>query len=498
MRHLFVLLAVFVSAAAPATAQQRIAMGQSIQGTLDAGSLKLEDGSSFDLYRYDSPGNETIVILMESADFDTYLSLGQLEDGSFTQLASDDDGAGDTNSRIEHTITAAGAYMIRANSLMAGETGSYTLRLQRVGSASASVGSSDAIKDLAIGRTITDRLSASNEVLGDGSYAQRYRIRLNQGQQIRITLQGDDFDAYLMLQDPSGDVVASDDDGAGGTDARIEYTSATAGPHIVVVNSLGKEQEGEFALFVESLTAGNASGSASAAAERRPIRIGQSVNGLFTSNSPTLDDNSHYAEYSLTGVPNQTVDITLQSDDFDAYLWIGVLTNGAFESIETNDDGDDGTNSSITYTFPDSRTYIIRANTLSEGETGTYTLGVMPATSADLPAVGGLPLISSTIIPTPQRIDGSLPKDRDGIPYRDYRLNLTAGKTYEITMTSNVFDAYLELRDSAYNLLVSDDDSGGGTNAKITYRAPASTTVVVRCRPYDESGEGVFLVMVDD
>lgn len=497
MKHLFILLAVIGIAATTTSAQQRITMGQSLQGALDEGSLKLDDGSSYDLYRYDSPGNETIVILMESDDFDTYLSLGQLVDGSFTQLASDDDGAGDTNSRIEHSISAAGTYLIRANSLEAGEAGRYTLRLQRAGSASPTPGSGS-IKDLAIGRTITDRLNASNEVLGDGSYAQRYRIRLNLNQKVQITLQGDDFDAYLMLLDPDGDVVAQDDDGDGGTDARIEYTAASAGAHIVIVNSLGKEQEGEFALFVESLSGGNAEGTARSTAERRPIRVGQSINGLFTSNSPVLDDNSHYADFTITGTPNQTVDITLSSDDFDTYLWIGSLDGDTFSSIETNDDGGGGTNSKITYTFPDNRTYVIRANTLSEGETGTYTVAVMPAVGENLPAVSTLPAISPTTIPSPQRIDGSLPKDRDGIPYRDYRLNVTAGKTYEITMTSNMFDAFLELRDAGYNLIASDDDSGGGTNAKLTYRATATATLVVRCRPYDDSGEGVFLVGVDD
>ena len=249
MRYLFVLLASVVLAASSATAQARLMVGQIQKGALSASSVQLEDGSSYDIYRYDSPGDETIVILMESSDFDAFLSLGRMEHGSFTQLASDDDGGGGTNARIEHTITAAGSYVIRANSLMQGETGAYTIRLSR----------------------------------SEGS------------------------------------------------------------PAIV---------------------------------ERTPIRVGQSVAGRFTADTPTLEDGSHFVEYTLTGSEGQTVEIHLASDDFDAYLWVGVLVNGLFESIEVNDDDEDGTNARILFTFPDNQTVVIRANTLNEGETGTFTVRV--------------------------------------------------------------------------------------------------------------------------
>jgi hypothetical protein len=252
VRHLFILFASVTLAASTATAQPRLMIGQIQKGALSASSARLEDGSSYDLYRYDSPGNETIVILMESSDFDSYLSLGRTEYGAFTQLASDDDGGGGTNARIEHTIAAAGTYLIRANSLMPGETGSYTIRV-----------------------------------------------------------------------------------------IRSEATAAIV--------------------------------------ERTPIRVGQSVAGLFTTDTPTLEDGSHFAEFTLAGSEGQTVEIQLTSDDFDAYLWVGILVDGLFESIEVNDDGEDGTNARILFTFPDNQTYVIRANTLNEGETGSFTVRVTAA-----------------------------------------------------------------------------------------------------------------------
>jgi hypothetical protein len=252
MRHLIILLASAALAASTAMAQPRLMIGQVQNGTLGPDSEKLEDGSSYDLYRYESPGGETIVILMESADFDTFLSLGRIEYGAFTQLASDDDGGGGTNARIEHTIVAAGTYLIRANSWMSDETGSYSILVNRA--------------------------------------------------------------------EPSPAIV-----------------------------------------------------------ERTPIRVGQSVAGRFTTDTPTLEDGSHFAEFTLAGSEGQTVEIQLTSDDFDAYLWVGILVDGLFESIEVNDDGEDGTNARILFTFPDNQTYVIRANTLNEGETGSFTVRVTAA-----------------------------------------------------------------------------------------------------------------------
>jgi len=48
-------------------------------------------------------------------DFDTYLRLGRIEDGRFRELASDDDGAGGTASRLNFRLPASGMYVVRAS-----------------------------------------------------------------------------------------------------------------------------------------------------------------------------------------------------------------------------------------------------------------------------------------------------------------------------------------------------------------------------------------------
>jgi hypothetical protein len=106
------------------------------------------------------------------------------------------------------------------------------------------------------------------------------------------------------------------------------------------------------------------------------IAVGQTLRGTLSESSPTLDDGSHYATYTIAGTSGQTVTITLRSEDFDAYLSVGRMSGGEYSAIETDDDGAGGTDAQVTLTFPSTGSYVIRANTLSEGETGDFTLQV--------------------------------------------------------------------------------------------------------------------------
>ncbi|HEX2094059.1 MAG TPA: hypothetical protein VHG28_16775 [Longimicrobiaceae bacterium] len=71
--------------------------------------------------------------------------------------------------------------------------------------------------------------------------------------------------------------------------------------------------------------------------------------------------------------------ITLRSGDFDAYLAVGRMEKGGFVSVETDDDGGGGTDAQVVLTLADDGEYVFRANTLSGGETGAYTISVESA-----------------------------------------------------------------------------------------------------------------------
>lgn len=117
----------------------RIAAGQTRQGTLSRTDPRLADSSFYDTYTFQGRQGENLTISLSSGDFDTYLSVGQVVDGRYREVASNDDADG-TNSVVEVTLPAAGTYQIRANSFLKDETGAYTLALRSGGSGSAQPG----------------------------------------------------------------------------------------------------------------------------------------------------------------------------------------------------------------------------------------------------------------------------------------------------------------------------------------------------------------------
>lgn len=92
-------------------------------GSLTGSDCTLGDGSYVDLYSFRVSGSRSVTITLRSSQFDSFLVLFS---SSGTVVDSDDDGAGGLDSRITMNLTA-GTYVIAANSLDAGETGTYTL-----------------------------------------------------------------------------------------------------------------------------------------------------------------------------------------------------------------------------------------------------------------------------------------------------------------------------------------------------------------------------------
>jgi hypothetical protein len=64
----------------------------------------------------------------------------------------------------------------------------------------------------------------------------------------------------------------------------------------------------------------------------------------------------------------------MASEDFDTFLALGRMVGGEWQDVDTNDDGEEGTDSVLTVTLPADGTYLVRANSLAGDATGRYTL----------------------------------------------------------------------------------------------------------------------------
>jgi hypothetical protein len=231
------------------------------------------------------------------------------------------------------------------------------------------------------GQTVRGELTASDPKLNDDTHYDMWRFRGEEGHVYAVTLRSDAFDAYLAVGSSAGngcDDCESDDDGAGGTDSRVEFRAPANGAYEIRANSL-MEATGAYTVELEDLGEGAQPAHAhddGASVEAMPIQAGPAVEGELTEDDVKANDDSFYDLYVYRGRAGETLTITMASDDFDTYLSVGVLQDGEYAQMESNDDGPDGTDSELTVTFPEDGEYLIRANALVPDATGDYTLQI--------------------------------------------------------------------------------------------------------------------------
>lgn len=391
MRSILLLPALFLLAT-PAAAQSVIRPGQSVTGALSAADPALDDGSHYDVWRFQGQARHRYRVTLRSDDFDAYLAVGEEAGPACDACATDDDGAGGTDAQVEYTGGADGTVEIRANSFSDGETGRYELTLEDEGiveeteehaHAPAQSGTPIGLDEAAEGE-----LSRGDTKHGI-SYADTYTYQGRAGETISILLRSADFDALVTVGAFEGGECTemdADDDGGGGTDSRLVLTLPDDGAYHIHVGSAGPGETGRYTLLVERGTLADAAGGGLDGADfltdsvivtGDPIQLGQSITGwLRDGDLRTLDSRAFYDLYAYRARAGETVTIELISDEFDAEVHVGRWVNGVWEELGRDDDGGEGTNSLLTITFPESGEYEILAKSLYAGGTGQYHLSV--------------------------------------------------------------------------------------------------------------------------
>jgi CHAT domain-containing protein/Tfp pilus assembly protein PilF len=107
--------------------QTSIAALLEVQGTLEPGDGILADGSLYDEYSFAGRAGQSIIIVLESLEFDPYLIL---IDAQGQTLGENDDFAQDNyNSVVTITLPKNGMYRVLANAYSAEDRGRYTLTI---------------------------------------------------------------------------------------------------------------------------------------------------------------------------------------------------------------------------------------------------------------------------------------------------------------------------------------------------------------------------------
>jgi len=346
-----------------------LAAGQPVNGQLTADDPFWGDHGRFDLYRFSAEPGERVAIVLRSDDFDTYLVVGQRVGGVFDALGADDDGGGDTDSRVRFIAPASGTFLVLAQAYSEEGLGAYSIELSPL----PPLRPVDPAPIVA-GQPVSAVLDERDPLLeGDDSHYDLYTFGGTAGERYVVTMKSEDFDTYLHLGRWDGSeltTLANDDDGADGTDSRLVIVLPETGEYGIYANAYDAGGAGAYTLLLERLPAPGP-------VEVVAIEPGAERSGSLEVSDPMMDDGSFYDVYSFRARAGTTYRITLRSSDFDAFLTVGTgAGDESMDIVETDDDGADGTDSRLLVRPDADTTYYIRANSLGGGETGAYVLAV--------------------------------------------------------------------------------------------------------------------------
>ena len=252
--------------AAPVSAQldRSLPEGQPLSGAITRQSeTMMENVNYLDSYEISGRAGERMSFEMMSEDFDSFIEIGRMVDGGFQQLAADDDGGTELNSRLVFTFPTTGDYILRARPLGADTLGSYTIQANRLPPAPPPPPPSPIRADQSVGGTLdVDSPTYSPDAYGSPDrYYGLYELDGRRGQEVTITLSSDDFDTYLEVggMTPAGFAVATSNDDAPnpdggegyGLNSQVTLTFEQDGPIMIRATSLGGGSTGGYTLTVD-------------------------------------------------------------------------------------------------------------------------------------------------------------------------------------------------------------------------------------------------------
>jgi hypothetical protein len=345
---------------------------------------------------------------------------------------------------------------------------------------------------LRVGQPADGRLADADPKLSERGRFKVYRFDAVAGRRYVISMQSEDFDPYVSVARMVGgitDVMKSDDDGGEGTNARMRFTAREGGSHLVIAQAFSEEGSGGYTVKVELAPEPTTASS-------QPLQLGRSVSGTLAETDASLDeDESFYDTYTLRGRRGQRVVVEMRSDSFDTFLHLGRMQGREFESMETDDDGLEGTDSRLRYTLPEDGEYVIRANSVGSGETGPYTLEVRER-QAPAPAREQAIRIGGNVSGELSETDAEL--EDEEILYDLYSLQGRRGQRIQVDMQAE-YDTYLDLgrmQGGSWQSIKADDDGGDGTNARLRITLPDDGAYLIRARSFSEGATGAYTLAV--
>ena len=333
-------------------------------------------GQQVDIYQFVVEEDLEYVIELTSldndgngaSDYDTYL---ELYDENCIQIALDDDGGMNLNSRLAQYLTA-GTYFIGASSYSAAPTatGAYTLGVTCQDPIDRCIDCEVALISCAIPENGTFPMTECTRASGQG--LDLYSLVIAGGD-LTIDLTGD-YDTYMQFFDENCGLMAEDDDGGDGFNSRLVLADLAAGVYYVGVSSYGQGVTGGF-----SLTATCQSGDNFCVR----CRVGevvpeQAVDGVLGASECTLPPFDQPIEvYSFQVTEPFSGRIAVSSESFDPTV---ALFNDLCDETAFNDNCGAGSDAACLNVDLKPGSYSIVVSSEDQGAMGDFSLVVLPLT----------------------------------------------------------------------------------------------------------------------
>lgn len=198
---------------------------------LGSGGCSGSNGQPADFYQFTLASGGLIAAVMTSDEIQGHLLL---TDSSGNYLRSDDSSYA-ANDPLIVQFLQAGTYQLAASADFNGSGGLYQVSLLAVSGARPAF--CTPLASLTPAGSFSGTLAITSCQYIDGTFADIYSLTLAFTTPVDLLLTSTDFDAYLVVLDGQGNVVAQDDDSGGGTNAEIVQT-LPMGTYYVVAKPL--------------------------------------------------------------------------------------------------------------------------------------------------------------------------------------------------------------------------------------------------------------------
>ncbi len=503
------------------TQGRTVFIGELRTGALTESDLIDRDGSRIQVWSLStSSQTESIQVDLESDEFDSLLYV--VGPGLNKGLQDDDGGIG-SNSRICFAPSQPGDYRVVVSSFGFG-LGPFRLSISPAQQCETPDSTDDSLSFLRslstegryieVSQEVQGALTDADQLLGDVFPVQAWAVQGEARQPFSVDLISHDFDPFLILIGPGlSEGFVTDDNGAGGCDARISIDLPTSHEYRLIVASTEIGAAGFFTLIAgeiprpvsaescRSFLAIDDDLSLDEISVVGELTVDETVTGVIPGDERTFRG-SPLQGWTLTGTKGDQLIIELTSSLFDTYLFFD--GPGFFEPLFDDDSGEE-TDSRICVHLPETGTYRVFAGAFDSSvePDAQYRLRVFARDTT--PSCPSFRVSLTTFadgaatIGVDDRRHGTLTRDTvhpdSNRPIDPWILRAPPGTKIVVDVVTDDFDAYLYALSDESGVLTA-DDFGDSTNSRMEIELPNSGEVLLLVSSYKDSSAGDYLLRV--